>query len=531
MSESQNSDRSIFRRFIIPIGLLVLLLSVEVINWTTEITSERLMPKFGTSAQSVLGQMFALLVGVLLLVWLLFTKQVSWKRKGIVFGIVGLLAGGLALSIREIENTGNNNKVIRFRWEPTQDQRLDEYQKSAKQPGNSITLDATAPRFTNFLGLHRDGVVSGNKLITDLKASPPSDIWRRPVGGGYAGCVMAGGLAVTIEQRAEEEVVVAFDMKTGADRWTRGYPGHFKESLGGNGPRATPTIADNEVFALGASGLLVSLNLATGDENWQTNILTDAKATNIQWGMSGAPLVTESLVIVNPGGANGNGVAAYDRATGERKWSGGDNKAGYSSPVLAEISGVAQVLIFDANGVAGHALETGTELWRHPFSTLNGINVAQPLVLPDDQVFVSAGYNAGALLLKVRNSDGQWSSEPVWQNKQMKCKMSSAIFQNGFVYGLDDGILCCLDAETGKRKWKRGRYGHGQLLLCSDVLVIMGEAGDLILVAVNPEEHVELAKLPILPGGKTWNAPALAGNKLLLRNHFEAVLLELTVSD
>jgi len=527
MSEETVSHKPFLRRYWIPIGLMVVGIAGELLNWTTNITSERLMPQFGTSAQTVLGRMFALLMVGLLLLWLLVTRQVSWKHKGVVFGLVGLLVAGFALSIREIENTGNNNMVIRFRWQPTQDQRLSDYQQTTSSEFMAVALDPTAPQFTDFLGPRRDGVAPGVDLATDLKANPPREVWRRPVGGGYAGCVISGGLAVSIEQRGEEEVVVAMDMQTGKDRWARGYPGHFKESLGGNGPRATPTIAGDEVIALGAAGLLVSLDLETGAENWQTNILTDAKAENITWGMSGAPLVTESLVVVNPGGLEGKAVVAYDRTTGQQKWSAGSNKAGYSSPVLTELAGVSQVLVFDAAGVAGYDLSSGTELWRHPFPTFNGINVGQPLVLPGDQVLLTAGYDAGAVLLQVRLDANQWSVEPVWKNKNLKCKMSSAVYHAGYIYGLDDGILACLDSTTGKRQWKRGRYGHGQLLLRENVLVIMAENGSLILVAADPKEHRELANLPMLPGGKTWNAPALAGNQLLLRNHFEAVLLEM----
>ncbi|MBL8823484.1 MAG: PQQ-like beta-propeller repeat protein [Planctomycetia bacterium] len=522
-----SNEKSYLRRFWIPITLITVFAIAEAVNWTTNLVSEQLIPRFASSAQVVVGRNLVLLFGGLLLIWLLFTRQVSRKIKYYTFGILAIAAGLFAASIREIENTGNNNYVFHFRWEPTQEQRLQQYLLINKPGLGSNELVANAPTQTDFLGSQRDGVVPGSKLKFDLKQHAPKELWRRPVGGGYASCVLAGGLAVTIEQRGEEEMVVAYDLKTGQERWTRGYPGHFKESLGGNGPRATPTISNNEVFALGASGLLTCLDLASGQEKWKTNILEDASISNIQWGMSGAPLVVGNKVIVNPGGTNDFGVVAYDRATGKAVWHAGKNRASYASPVLAKLADVETVLIFDAEGVAGHELATGKELWRFAFGNTNKINVAQPLALPGDQVFVSAGYDAGAVMLQIKKDGGAWTATPIWQNKRLKCKMSSAVFHEGFLYGMDDGILACLDAKTGERKWKAGRYGHGQLLLRNDVLVIMGEAGDLVLVAADPKVHRELAKVPMLPGGKVWNAPALADDLLLLRNHYEAVLLQL----
>lgn len=523
----------------IPIVMIDLCVVLWIVNRFTNLTSEILMPQFGVAAQNVLSRGIIFLAAGLLLLWLLATKQVGLKPKLLVFGLVAVLAGAAAVSIREIENTGDNNYRIRYRWQPTQDQRLAEYQKGNRQAESSqsvlrdngsatlLSLDAQAPRYTNFLGPKRDGVVTGPVLATDLKQHAPREVWRRPAGGGYASFVIAGGVAVTIEQREETEAVVAYDMATGKDRWVRSYPGHFKEELGGNGPRATPTIADTEVFALGASGLLVALDLASGQEKWQTNILQDAQAANIQWGMCGAPLVVDDKIIVNPGGLQGNSIVAYDRATGSKLWSSGSAKAGYASPVLGTLLDQQQVIIFGGENVVGYDLADGTERWQFAFKTFNGINVGQPLVIDQDKVFISAGYDAGSVMLRIKNDNGQWTAEPLWQNKRLKCKMSSAVYLSGFLYGLDDGILACLDANTGNRRWKSGRYGHGQILLSHDTLIIQAESGELVMVAADPEEHRELARIPVLPGDKTWNAPALADNWLLLRNHFEAVLLEL----
>lgn len=518
---------SFFRRFWIPIRLLSLGIFIEIIIWTTNIVPELLVPQFGNSAQVVVGRNFALLIAGFLLIWLLFTRQISGKTKSITLLSLGGVVGLAAASIREIENTGNNNFVFHFRWEPTQDERLAQFYKTVRPISANAAVDANAPRFTDFLGPRRDGVVPGPKLNTKWEANPPKELWRRPVSGGYASCVIAGGRAVTIEQRGEEEMVVAYDLMTGSERWMRGYPGHFKESLGGNGPRATPTIADNEVFALGADGTLVALDLAEGTEKWKTNILKDASAPNITWGMCGAPLVTSDKVIVNPGGSQAHGVVAYDRKTGKPVWHAGNSKAAYASPIIATIAGQEMVLILDAAGVAGHHTGTGEELWRFPFPTFNGINVAQPLVLPGDQVFISAGYDAGSVLLQLKVESGKWSAIPIWQNKRLKCKFSSAVYHEGYLYGMDDGIMACLNAKTGERTWKAGRYGHSQILLRDNIIIVMGEAGDLIMVAADPKAHREWFKKPMLPGGKAWNAPALAGNMLLLRNHFEAVLLEL----
>jgi len=517
-----NPKRSFFTGYWIPLTIVVIGVIAQIVNWSIV-----LIPKFGNSAQVVIGRNLYLLVAGLLLIWLLFTRQVSRQIKYVVFGLAGFLTLLTWAAIRDIENTGNNNYVFHFRWEKTQDERLAELKSIPVSASSAFELDANALRLGDFLGPKRDGIVPGPKLISDLGKSKPTEVWRRPVGGGYASCVLAGGLAVTIEQRGNEEVVVAYELASGNERWTMAYPAHFKESLGGNGPRATPTIADNEVFALGASGHLFALDLATGTEKWKTNILKDASADNVQWGMCGSPLVAVDKVIVNPGGTQSHGLIAYDRKTGKPVWNAGSSKAAYATPVLATILGQEMVLIFDAAGTAAHDLQSGKELWRFPFTSTNGINVAQPLALPGDQVFVSAGYDAGSIVLQIKKEDEKWSATPVWQNKRLKCKMSSAIYYDGYLYGMDDGVMACLDAKTGERKWKGGRYGHGQILLRDNLFIIMGEAGELIFVAADPKTHRELAKLPMLPGGKAWNAPALAGNMLLLRNHFEAVLLKL----
>lgn len=518
---------SALRRYSVPITIIAVGGLAAVLNWTTNITSEVLIPMFGTSAKYVLGRFIVFAVIGIFFFWLMLTGQVSRKAKAIWFTGALLLVGLAALAIRDIENTGNNTYVIRYRWQPTHDQRLAEYQQSLPADLTHEDWEAPATRFTDFLGPLRNGVVPGPSLLMDPDPFSPEEVWRRPVGGGYAGFVIADGLAITIEQRKDEEVVVALDLRNGMDRWTRGYPGHFKETMGGNGPRATPTVSGQQVFALGAEGLLAALDLASGEELWKTNILQDAEAKNIQWGMSGAPLVSDDKVIVNPGGRDGSAVVAYHRDTGEILWTAGQQKAGYSSPVLATIGGREQVMIFDAAGVAGHCFQSGQQLWRFPFSNAQGINVGQPLLLPEDQVFVSAGYNTGAALIQIQQLDDQWEAEEIWRNRNMKCKMGSAIYHDGYLYGLDDGILVCLDVQNGERQWKAGRYGHGQMILRDNILIVMAESGDLVIVDANPEAHRELARLPVLPGRKTWNAPALAEDLLLLRNHFEAVLLKL----
>lgn len=521
---------------IFPLVVIAATIVFEAVNYLTSFTAEKLVPQFATSAQYVIGRMVFLLCCGLLLLWCCLTRYLSWKSKGVLLASIAGLAGIGFASIRSIENTGNNKLVIHYRWEKTQDQRLAEFKKSSSAAGTTIVpLDQDAPKMTDFLGPERDGIVEGPQLETELEGHPPKEIWRRPAGESYASAVIAGGLAVTIEQRGDEEVVVAWDIKDGSDRWAYGYKAHFKEAMGGDGPRATPTIAGDEVFALGADGQLTALDLASGKLKWTTNILMDAKADNIKWGMSGSPLVTTDKVIVNAGVNSksdqkiSSAVIAYSRTSGEKVWCSGDSPASYSTPRLVTIHGQPQVLIFDGVGLGSYALEDGQQLWRYEFASQPKVEVCQPLVLPGNQVFVSVGYDTGALLVQVeRRPDGSWNVEEVWRNKNMKCKMGSCVYHDGYIYGLDDGIFACLDAATGKRKWRGGRYGHGQFVLRGDVFVVQTEeSGDVVFVAADPTQHRELARIPALPAGKTWNAPALAGNQLLLRNHFEAVLFEL----
>ncbi len=357
-------------------------------------------------------------------------------------------------------------------------------------------------------------------ILTTWPAQGLPQLWKQPVGGGYASFVAAGGRAFTIEQRRGQEVVAAYDLETGRELWTNSWDADFRESMGGDGPRATPTWHEGRLYALGALGELRCLDARTGKLVWNRNILSDAQAGNLQWGMSAAPLIVDDKVVVLPGGRSGKSVIAYNKDTGSPVWQALNDKQAYVSPMLVTLAGQRQILMVSAQRVAGLAPEDGKLLWDSPWVTSYDVNSAQPLVVGENRVFVSAGYGHGAAVVEVARSGDSFTAKLVWQNVNMKNKFNSSVYYQGHVYGLDEAILSCVNAETGERKWKGGRYGYGQLLLASGHLIVLTESGEVILVKATPESHVEVSRFSAIEG-RTWNHPALANGRLLVRNTTE----------
>ena len=376
---------------------------------------------------------------------------------------------------------------------------------------------ATPPYWTGFRGPLRDGTYRESAIRTDWPSAGLVPMWKQPVGGGYASFAVAGGRAFTIEQRRAQEVVTAYDVDTGRELWAHGWDAEFREWMGGDGPRATPAWFDGRIYALGATGELRSLDARTGTLGWRVNILEDNGAANLQWGMAASPLVLEDEVIVLPGGPGGRSIVAYDRHTGARRWSALDDKAAYSSPMLVTLAGRPQILAITARRVVGLTPGTGELLWEFPWVTGNDIHASQPVLLGDGRLLLSSSYGRGAAVIEVAEADGRVSAKSIWEHNRLKNRFSSSVVHDGFIYGLDENILTCLDAETGAVRWKAGRYGHGQLMLAQGHLIVLSEEGELALVRAAPERHEELVRFPVLEG-KTWNHPALDGGRLLVRN-------------
>ena len=396
--------------------------------------------------------------------------------------------------------------------------------------GGAARRDAVAaPYWTDFRGPKRDGEYREGPLRLDWPASGLKPIWKQPSGAGYASFVIARNRAFTIEQRGPNEVVAAYDVASGRELWTNTWPAEFRESMGGDGPRATPTWADGRLFALGATGELRALEDASGKVIWRTNILADSGADNLPWGMSAAPLVVGEAIVVLPGGRSNQSVVAYERATGKRLWSAlGDSQA-YSSPMLVTLLGVPQIIVISSSRLVGLSADGSKELWDYAWPVMNGINATQPIVISDNRLFLSSGYGAGAAVIELSKANDRFAVREVWKNSRMKNRFASSVLHEGIVYGLDESILAAVDVNTGELKWKGGRYGYGQLLLVGGRLIVLTEDGDLALVRATPEKHEELARFHVLDG-KTWNVPAIAGGYLLVRNLAEMAAFDLRTS-
>ena len=388
-----------------------------------------------------------------------------------------------------------------------------EHQPAAEATAQPVTapVDMTAP-WPAFYGASHDGVYRDGPITLDWPAKGLPTVWRRPVGGGYASMVVAQGRVFTIEQRRDQEVAAAYDLKTGRELWSNSWKAFFQESMGGDGPRATPAWADGRVYVLGAEGEFRCLDALTGKTQWRTNVLGDSAAPNLQWGMAASPLVGDNMGIVMPG----KGLAAYDKASGARLWTALEDKAAYTAPMVATLNGQRQIVAVTGERAVGLTLDGGKLLWSHPWKTDYEINSSLPLIVDGNHLILTAGYGHGSAMLELTVE----GARELWQSKAMKCKFSNAVLHKGVVYGLDEGILAAMDAQTGQKKWKGGRYGFGQLLLAGDHLVVLSETGEVVLVKASPAGHEELARFEAIDG-KTWNVPAMADGFLLVRNGAE----------
>jgi len=454
--------------------------------------------------------------------WLLALSRLPWRTRWLVLGLTVLALGALPAVFRIHGVDGNLIPIVEWRW------------KSPATIPSAITSPLETPStvvgaadFPQFLGPHRTGALDGPRLAADWTARPPKLQWRQPVGAGWSGFSIAGAIAVTQEQRAEEEVVAAYDLATGRPLWTHADRVRYASVLAGVGPRATPTIVDDHVIALGATGRLNCLERTTGRLLWSINVVEDNGAQIPDWGVSGSPLVIDDLVVVNPGGPENRTLAAYAIADGSRRWTGGTRGATYSSPLAATVDGTPQILLF-GGGLTGYDARTGTVLWEFPWPGGHP-HVAMPVRLSETDWMLSSGYGTGSGRISLaRAPDGTWSASEIWRTNRLKSKFANPVVHRGHAYGLDDGVMACLDAATGKLQWRDGKYGHGQILLVGEHILVMAEKGEVILLDPQPDRLHELTRFSALTG-KTWNPPALAGRFLVVRNDQEAACFRLPV--
>lgn len=431
---------------------------------------------------------------------------------------------------------GELRPQFRSRWEPLAILPV------AKETGADIVLELAQPRasdFPQFLGPTRDARLSHIALQEDWENNPPSVLWHQPIGAGWSGFAIQGDLAVTLEQRDSEEWVTAYSMLDGSLIWKHVVEAQHDNVMGGLGPRSTPSISDNRVYAVSAVSQLSCLDISTGDPIWSADLLNLAETsqadmeTQVSWGRASSPLVTSSRVYVPLGGTGENRrtLIAFDKITGEELWRAGTDQISYSSPMLATLCGVEQVLLVTEKNLQAYAPNDGGLLWSTPWPGNSNADaaVSQPIVIDDSRVLMAKGYGQGAQLIEVKSDGDKWTPNVLWsESSVMRTKLTTGVLHEGYVYGLSDGILECIDVETGERQWKKGRYRHGQLLLVGNHLLISSQRGELVIVRASPDGFEELAKLPVIEG-VTWNTLAFSGNRVLIRNSQEVACVELSL--
>jgi outer membrane protein assembly factor BamB len=473
--------------------------------------------------------------------WIARNHSVQTQRAGFLFVLVLVL--GYFTLLRWDGLRGDQTGQFSWRWSPSAEDKFlaSRPDKPPAAPASDDAQQATPwvlqpGDWAEFRGAQRDGVIRGVRLATDWKSNPPREVWRRRVGPAWSSLIVVDGHVVTQEQRGENEAVVAYDAATGNEQWLREDKGRFYEQLSGAGPRGTPTFHNGLIYTFGASGRLNCLESANGEVRWSRELADEIEAAVPQWGMSASPLVAGGLVYIYGGsgtdaksaGADKD-LAAYRADTGEVAWFGSSGTQSYSSPQLFTFDGVHQIVMQSDATLDGFDAASGELLWQRPNGGSMFIPMLQPHLVGNNRLLVPGP--DGFVLIEVSRFKDIWSASDVATIRNLEPSFNDLVIHDGHIYAFRDGILRCIELESGKMKWKKGRYGHGQILLLADqgALLITSESGDIALVAADPSGLIELASFHAIDG-KTWNHPVLAHGRLYVRNDEEMACFEMPLA-
>jgi len=375
---------------------------------------------------------------------------------------------------------------------------------------------SAAPRaadWPQWRGPNRDGISSETGLLAAWPPAGPRLVWRATgLGEGYASIAVARGRLYTQGQRGSQQFVMAFDVKTGSKLWeTPTSARSFRESRG-NGPRGTPTVDGDRLYAMAADGTLASLDAATGKVIWSQNVVQKYGGAMIEWAFSESPLVDGDRLIVMPGG-RGASLVSLNKLDGTLQWKAGSDQAGYSSTILAEVEGVRQVVALSGESAFGVRVDNGQVLWRYDRVSNSTANIATPIV-HDGHVFLSTDYGTGGALLKL----GARGASEVYFTREMMNHYSTSVLVGDVLYGFSNSILTAMRFRTGQVLWRHRSVGKGSLVFADKFLYVLSEEGVVGLVEARPDQYREVSRFEI-PSGQfpTWAPPTVADGRLYVR--------------
>ncbi|MFK7821936.1 MAG: PQQ-binding-like beta-propeller repeat protein [Planctomycetaceae bacterium] len=418
---------------------------------------------------------------------------------------------------------------LSWRWSPSAEQRVME-KLANESPVAADTVAQWVPSttgWTGFRGPNRDSRVTEKLSRQDWNTQPPEEVWRRPVGPGWSSMAVVSGRLFTQEQRGEKEAVTCYNAVDGKLIWSHEEESRFEEVVSGAGPRATPTVVNNRVYTVGAKAILLGLNASDGTVVWRRDLMKDYGSTLPIWGFSASPLVVDGKVVAFVGGSGDNGLMAFDADTGEEVWSMPTANGNYGSAQLVNFAGERHIAFTEPSFVKGLSIDSGEELWQAEVLDPRDFPMVQPQQIDDSHLVVTTGDGKDSVCVEVTKSDS-WNAKQVWKTRYLKPSYNDFLYHDGALYGFDKQIFACINAETGERFWKKGRYGFGQAILLQSTsqIVVQAESGKLVLIDASTKQLNEVGTIDAM-SAKTWNHPAIDSGMLFVRNAEEMVCYKL----
>ena len=397
--------------------------------------------------------------------------------------------------------------------------------------GSAIVAKA-ADSWPHWGGPNRNFMIDSTGLADSWPEAGPLELWRRDLGEGYSAILVEDGVLYTHYRTGDQEIVVALDAVSGDTSWEYSYeaPAEGWTFERGAGPHATPSLLGGRLFTVGSTGKLHCLRSADGGVVWSHDLMEDYDASFRHRGYSSSPIVHDDAVLL-PVGGEGRMVIAFRQEDGSVLWQAGDDDNSYSSPILIELEGRYQLVVFGANEIAGLDTATGTPMWSHPHATRGAFNISTPLwSAADGLLFFSSAYDGGGRVLQLTARGAETEAEELWFSNQMRVHFGTAIRIDDAIYASSGDFgpapLTAVDMHTGEILWRDRAFAKSSVLYADDKLIVLDEDGALGLVKVDREGLEVLSRAQIF-SSLSWTVPTLVGSTLYLRNREEIVALDL----